>query len=284
MTVVDQRQDTQTRRSHPVRDALTHGQGLAGVLIVLVIAAAGIAAPLLTNYGPNEQIEGANLLGASAQHWFGTDQVNRDVFTRSLYGIRINLVIVLVAVPLGAIIGSLAGLISSINPVADVIAQRIFDVILAFPLLILAITLVAITGPGIFPVVAVIVAAEIPMFGRLVRTSVLKVRELPFVESAEVIGAGRWWVLRKHVLPNVVEPLSVQIALSMSVAVFAESAMSFLGIGVRPPDPSLGSIISDAIPNLDVNPAYAVGPLIIVSGLVLSFLLIAQALGKARRI
>jgi peptide/nickel transport system permease protein len=284
MTVADQSVDERVRRSRPVRAALTHGQGLAGVLILLVIAVAGIAAPLLTHYGPNEQIEGANLLGASAQHWFGTDQVNRDVFARSLYGIRINLVIVLVAVPLGAIIGSLAGLVSSINSVADVIAQRIFDVILAFPLLILAITLVAITGPGVAPVIAVIVAAEIPLFGRLVRTTVLKVRELPFVESAEVIGAGRWWVLRKHVLPNAVEPLGVQIALSMSVAVFAESAMSFLGIGVRPPDPSLGSIIAGAIPNLDANPAYAIGPLVIVSALVLSFLLIAQGLGKARRI
>ena len=121
------------------------------------------------------------------------------------------------------------------------------------------------------------------IFGRMVRGQVLAVRELPYVESAQVIGAGPWWVLRTHVLPNALEPLGVQVALSMSVAVFVESAMSFVGIGVRPPEPSLGSIIADAVPNLDANPAFAIGPLAVVAALVLGFLLVAQALGRARR-
>ncbi|MEV2224171.1 ABC transporter permease subunit [Nocardia vinacea] len=157
-------------------------------------------------------------------------------------------------------------------------------VILAFPSLIFAIALAAITGPGIHAVIAVIIAVEIPVFGRQIRTAILQVREQPFVEAAEVIGAGTWWNLRKHVLPNVVEPLSVQLALSMSVAVFVEGAMSFIGIGVRPPDPSLGSIIAESISNLDANAAFAIGPLVVVAGLTLGFLLIAQALGRARRI
>lgn len=273
-----------TERSRPLVRALTRGQGLAGVVLVAAIALAGIAAPLLTRYGPTEQIPLANLLGPSATHWFGTDEVNRDVFTRTLYGIRINLVIAFVAVPLGATLGALAGLLATVHPAVDAAAQRVFDVILAFPLIILAITLVAITGAGVVPIVTVIVLAEIPIFGRLIRTSVLKVRELDYVEAAEVIGAGRWWVLRTHVLPNALEPLGVQLALSLSLAVFAESAMSFIGIGVRPPAPSLGSILAGAVPNLDANPAYALGPLAVVSGLVLGFLLIAQALGRARRV
>ncbi|UGT38487.1 ABC transporter permease [Nocardia yamanashiensis] len=264
--------------------ALTRGQGLAGVLLVGIIALAGLFAGLLTKYGPLEQIPGANLLGPSGEHWLGTDNVNRDILSRVLYGIRINLLIGLVAVPLGAAVGALTGLLASVNAVADVITQRIFDLILAFPALIFAIALSAVTGPGAHAVVIVIVAAEIPIFGRQIRTAILAVREQPFVEAAEVIGASTWWTLRKHVLPNVIEPLSVQLALSMSLAVFVEAAMSFIGIGVRPPDPSLGSLIAGSIDNLDANPAYAVGPLLVVSGLTLGFLLIAQALGRARRI
>lgn len=264
--------------------ALTRGQGLAGMLLVGIIALAGLFAGVLTKYGPLEQIPGANLLGPSGEHWLGTDNVNRDILSRVLYGIRINLLIGLVAVPLGAAVGALTGLLASVNAVADVITQRIFDLILAFPALIFAIALSAVTGPGAHAVVIVIVAAEIPIFGRQIRTAILAVREQPFVEAAEVIGASTWWTLRKHVLPNVIEPLSVQLALSMSLAVFVEAAMSFIGIGVRPPDPSLGSLIAGSIDNLDANPAYAVGPLLVVSGLTLGFLLIAQALGRARRI
>ncbi|MEV6770373.1 ABC transporter permease [Nocardia sp. NPDC051030] len=270
--------------ARPLFHALRRGQGLAGVVLVAVIALAGLAAGVLTKYGPLEQIQGANLLGPSGEHWLGTDKLNRDLFSRVLHGIRINLLIGFVAVPLGALIGSLAGLLASVNAIADVITQRLFDLILAFPALIFAIALSAVTGPGAHAVIIVIVAAEIPIFGRQIRTAILAVREQAFVEAAEVIGAGTWWTLRKHVLPNVIEPLTVQLALSMSLAVFIEGAMSFIGIGVRPPDPSLGSIISESTANLDANPAFAVGPLLVVSGLTLGFLLIAQALGRARRI
>ncbi|TQF68570.1 ABC transporter permease [Rhodococcus spelaei] len=263
--------------------ALTRGQGLVGVVLVVAVAAAGLLAHWLAPFGPNEQIAGANLLGPGGEHWLGTDQVNRDVYSRVLHGIAINLEIILVAVPIGALIGSLLGLVSTLHPVSDVIAQRLFDVVLAFPALILAIALAAIIGPGTATVIVVIVVAEIPVFGRTIRTQVLRIREQPFVESAEVIGAGRWWVLRTHILPHTLDPLAVQIALSMSIAVFVESGMSFVGIGVRPPEPSLGSIIADAVPNLDVNPAFAIGPLVVVAALVLGFLLIAQALGSARR-
>ncbi|MEU8898345.1 ABC transporter permease [Nocardia sp. NPDC048505] len=264
--------------------ALRRGQGLAGVLLVGFIALLGLGAGVLASYDPLQQIPAANLLGPSGTHWFGTDNVNRDLFARVLHGIRVNLFVAFVAVPIGAVLGSLAGLLSSLNPVADVITQRVFDLLLAFPALILAIALAAVTGPGAHTVIIVIVAVEVPLFGRQIRTAVLAVREQPFVEAAEVIGAHPWWTLRKHVLPNVLEPLAVQLALSLSLAVFVEAAMSFIGIGVRPPQPSLGGIIADSTSYLDANPAFAVGPLLVVSGLTLGFLLIAQALGRARRI
>ncbi len=271
------------RRRRPALTALTRGQGLVGVILVVVVALAGLLAQWLAPFGPNQQIPGANLLGPGPEHWLGTDEVNRDVYSRVLHGIRINLQIALVAVPIGAVLGALLGLVSTVHPVADVTAQRVFDVVLAFPALILAIALAAIVGPGALTVGIVIVVAEIPVFGRTVRTQVLRIRELPYVEAAEVIGASRWWTLRTHVLPNALEPLAVQLALSMSAAVFVESGMSFIGIGVRPPEPSLGSIVADAVPNLDANPAFAIGPLAVIAALVLGFLLIAQALAAARR-
>jgi peptide/nickel transport system permease protein len=263
--------------------ALLHGRGLVGLVLVGIVFTLGVAAPLLAPYGPDTQIAHANLLPASGAHLFGTDQVDRDVLSRVLYGIRVDVLVVFVAVPLGALLGSLAGILATMFRPADVTVQRLFDVLLAFPAIILAIGLTAVIGTGVTPIIVVVIAVEVPVFGRLLRASVLKVRELPFIDSAEAIGARRWWIMRRHILPNAAEPLFVQLALSMSVAIFLESAMSFIGIGVRPPQPSLGNIIADSIGNLDANAMFAVGPLVVVAVLVLGFQLIAQAIGAQRR-
>lgn len=263
--------------------ALLRGRGLVGLILVAFVVLAGVLAPLLSPYPADRQLPNAMLLGPSAHHLFGTDEVGHDVLSRSLYGIRIDALIIFVAVPVGAILGSFIGLVASQLAVTDVIAQRIFDVLLAFPALVLAIALCAIMGPGAFPVGCVVVAVELPLFGRLVRSAALKVRELPYVEAATVIGATRRRVLLKHVIPNLAEPIVVQLALSMSGAVFIESSMNFIGIGVRPPAPSLGSILSSSVQYLSTNPMYAVGPLIILTALILGFQLVAQALGAARR-
>ncbi len=265
------------------RGALTRGRGLVGLVLIGAVVLAGILAPLLAPYSPQEQIPGANLLGGSARHLFGTDEVNRDVFSRVLYGIRVDLLVCLVAVPAGALLGGLIGLVASQNGPADVTAQRAFDVILAFPPIILGIGIAAITGTGVLPVVCVVIGAELPLFGRLVRTATLKVRELPYVDAAEAMGASRTWVLRKHIIPNILDAVIVQLALSASGAVFISSAMNFIGIGVRPPEPSLGGVLADAMAQLGSNDLYAIGPLLVIVVLVLGFQLIAQALLAARR-
>jgi peptide/nickel transport system permease protein len=263
--------------------AMLHGRGLVGLVIVGLFILAGVLAPLVAPFSPQEQLAHADLLGPSPQHLFGTDEVSRDVASRTLYGIRIDIAIIFVAVPAGAVIGTLVGVVAGQFAVADVLAQRTFDVLLAFPALIFAIGLTAVTGPGVVPIGAVVVAVELPLFGRLVRTATLRVRELPFVEAAEAMGASRTWVLRRHVLPNVAEPITVQLALSMSGAVFIDSAMNFIGIGVRPPTPSLGSVLASSVQYLSSNPMYAIGPLAVVTALVLGFQLIAQALSADRR-
>lgn len=263
--------------------ALLRGKGLVGLVLVGIVIVLGILAPVLAPYSPMEQIRGANLLGPGSTHWLGTDEVNRDLFSRTLYGVRADLAVVFVAVPIGAVIGTAVGVLTSWWQVTDVIAQRVFDLLLAFPSLILGILLAAILGPGLVTVGLVIVALEVPTFGRLVRTSVRTVREMPFVEAAQVSGATTWWVLRRHVLPNSLEPLTVQLALAMSVAVFIEGAMSFLGLGIRPPYPSLGSLIKDGVRLMYDAPVFTVGPLAIVVALVLGLLLVSQSLMEARR-
>jgi peptide/nickel transport system permease protein len=266
-----------------VRGALTSGRGLLGVVLVAVVVAAGLLAPLLAPYSPTQQIPGANLVDPSGDHWLGTDEVNRDLFSRLLYGIRVDLIVVFVAVPLGALVGIAVGVATTMNGLADTLAQRLFDLLLAFPVLILGIGVTAVMGPGVSTIVVVISLAEIPVFGRLVRTSLLTIRALPYVESSRVMGAGAWWLMRRHMLPNALEPLIIQLGISMSIAVFIEGALSFLGLGIRPPAPSLGSLIRDGIRNVWQSPTFVIGPLVVVTMLVLGFLLISQALAQGRR-
>ncbi|WP_433261828.1 ABC transporter permease [Actinosynnema sp. CS-041913] len=262
--------------------AFRRGRGLVGLVLVGLVVAAGLLGPLLAPWDPYQQIEGANLLGPSAAHPLGTDDLNRDVLSRLLSGIRVDLLISFTAVPAGALVGCAIGALATVNSFLDVAVQRLFDVLLAFPQLILAVGLAAVLGPGTSSVVIVVVAVEIPVFGRLLRAAVLRVREAQFVTAAEVVGAGRGHVLRTHVLPNSLEPVVVQLALSMSVAVFIEGAMSVLGIGVSPPHPSLGVVLTTSLRYLDLNPLFALGPLAVTAVLVLGFQLVAQAANAAR--
>ncbi|MBM9835984.1 ABC transporter permease [Rhodococcus hoagii] len=264
--------------------ALRTGRGSAGVVLVTIVALAGLAAPWLAPYAPDEQTAGAALLGPSGEHLLGTDSVGRDILSRTLYGIRIDLVVIFLAVPAGAVIGSLLGLAATRDGRIDTVVQRAFDLILAFPTIVLAIALTMVIGPGVWTIATVIVLAEIPVFGRLTRTSVLTVRQAPYVEAARTLGAEEGWILRRHVLPNCLEPLTVQLALAMSVGVFIEGAMSFLGLGITPPAPSLGSLIKEGTQNAYHSPFFVVGPLAVVVVQVLGLLLISQALAARSRL
>ena len=271
------------RQRHRLLSSLTRSQGLAGVGMIGVIVLVGLLAPLLTPWDPVQQIPGSHLVPPGGDHLFGTDQLSRDIASRVFYGIRASLLVAVVAVPAGTLLGVLVGVVATWHPLSDLLTQRVFDLVLAFPALILGILLSVVAGPGMLTVIAVIVIAETPIVGRLVRSQVLRVRELSYVDTAQVMGAGGGWVLRRHVLPNVLEPIGVHVALAFSGAIFAESAMSFLGLGVRPPAPSLGGVIADSLLYLEVRPWFALAPLTVVVALSVGFYLIAQALGKASR-
>ena len=251
----------------------------AGIALVALLALLSLAAPLLTGYSPTRQVAGANLLHPSWAHPLGTDELDRDVFSRVLYGIRTSLIVMAAAVPLGALVGTGAGLLATANRTLEALVSRVFDVVLAFPALILAVAVTAIRGPGTATVVIAIAIAEVPIFGRIARGEALRLRHAEFAESARLAGGSSFWILTRHVLPNSTRPLAVQFVLSMSLAVFVESGMSFVGVGVRPPQPSLGSVLASAVQNWDANPAYAIGPLAAITLLCLGLLLTARGIG-----
>ncbi|WP_405976396.1 ABC transporter permease [Streptomyces sp. NBC_00988] len=250
-----------------------------GLALVVLLVLLGIAAPLLTSYSPLTQGPDA-LLGPGVQHPLGTDEFGRDLLARTLYGIRLDLLVAATAVPLGAFTGIALGVLCALHPLVDVVLQRAFDVMLAFTALILGVTLAAILGPGAAAVFWTVAGINVPLFGRITRDAVRLEKDREYVLAARALGAGRLRILVGDILPNILDALIVQAALSLSTAVFVEGAMSFVGIGVTPPTPSLGALLRSGASFLDQNPAYALGPVTVVTGLVIGFNLLADGLNK----
>jgi peptide/nickel transport system permease protein len=258
-------------------------RGVIGLTLVGLVLAAGLAAPLLTSYDPTFQTADALTGPGTGDHLWGTDEIGRDLLSRLLYGIRTDLLVVLAAVPIAAAVGCALALLATAHRAADITVQRLFDVMMSFPGLILGLTVTAITGPGTGTIIVVIALVEIPGFGRMLRGALLVHREREYAVAARIGGAGPLRLLTRHVLPNAIDPVVVQIAVAMSVAVILEGAMSFVGIGVRPPDPSLGSTLAASRPYLEDHPTYALGPLVVVTALVVGLNLIAEALNRGAR-
>lgn len=260
--------------------ALRFPETAAGLAIVAVLFVLGILAPWIAPHGVDAQ-SSDSFAGVSAAHLLGTDEFGRDVLTRVLFGIRQDVVVAGLAVPIGALLGTALGLLCGLHRVVDSIVQRVFDVTLAFTALVLGVAVSATAvGPGMAAIVVTCVVVNVPLFGRLTRSAVQAQRSRDYVVAAEVIGASRTRVLLRHILPNALDTLIVQAALSLSMAVFIEGAMSFVGIGIRPPSPSLGSLLRTSVTFLDQNPWYAVGPIVVVTALVLGFNLIADGLNR----
>ncbi|WP_460334840.1 ABC transporter permease [Actinoallomurus acanthiterrae] len=260
--------------------ALRFPETAAGLAIVAVLFALGVLAPWIAPYGVDAQ-SGDSFAGVSASHLLGTDEFGRDVLTRVLFGIRQDVVVAGLAVPIGALLGTALGLLCGLHRIVDSIVQRVFDVTLAFTALVLGVAVSATAiGPGMTAIVVTCVVVNVPLFGRLTRSAVQAQRSRDYVVAAEVIGASRARVLLRHILPNALDTLIVQAALSLSMAVFIEGAMSFVGIGIRPLSPSLGSLLRTSVTFLDQNPWYALGPIIVVTALVLGFNLIADGLNR----
>jgi peptide/nickel transport system permease protein len=222
--------------------------GLVGLAVVTVLIIISICAALgLTPYPPLQQNPADRFAPPSTAHWMGTDQFGRDVASRLMEGILASMRISVVAVAISATIGSAAGIAAGFfGSWTDRAVGLLTNVMFAFPAILLALAVVTALGRGWFNTVIAIAVVYTPIFVRVARGPVLSVRELDFVKAGRVLGFGRARLLLRHVLPNVTAPIVVQVALALSWAILTESALSFLGLGTQPPDPSLGLMVSEA--------------------------------------
>jgi peptide/nickel transport system permease protein len=217
----------------------------AGAVLTLVIVVAALAAPVLAPFDPSEQDTSRRLEGPSREHLLGLDDLGRDVFSRILFGARVSLrvgfSVVIFASIVGVILGAIAGYFGG---KIDTLIMRACDILLAFPGILLAIALVAVLGPSLNNVVIALATIGWVGYARLVRGQVLKVREMEFVTAARAIGAQPSRIIFRHVLPNVINPVIVMATLGLAGAILSEASLSFLGLGVQPPTPSWGAMLT----------------------------------------
>ena len=227
------------RQFHKQRLGLIGG----GVLCMLLLMA--LLAPVLAPYDPLAQDLYQRLQPPSTDHWFGTDDFGRDILSRIVYGSRISLRIGLIAISLALTGGTLFGLVAGYRGgMVDMLIMRSMDLMLAFPSILLAIAIVAVIGPGIENAILAVSIVLVPQFARLVRSSVLTVREATYVEAARALGATESRLLFYSILPNCTAPLIVQTTLGMGTAILDAAGLSFLGLGAQPPVPEWGAMLS----------------------------------------
>ena len=218
---------------------------IIGLTIVILLVLAGVFAPLLTPHDPTRQELIKVLQAPSAEHLLGTDHLGRDVLSRILHGARLTLFMGFFAVAVGLIFGVPLGVISGYyGGWVDMAIQRVMDLMLSFTTFLLALALVSLLGVGVLNVIIAVGVSTIPRFTRLVRSSVLTIREVTYVEASRAVGTGQGRIMLKHVLPNALSPVIIQATLSMGATILTAAGLGFLGLGAQPPLPEWGAMIS----------------------------------------
>jgi len=258
----------------------TSGLGRWGLAVSVLLVLAAVFAPWLAPSNPSAQSLPERLLPPSAHHWMGTDELGRDVLSRTLYGARVSLLVgasvVLGAGLVGLTLGSLAGYFGgTFDHFINIIVINSF---LSFPGILLAIAFAAFLGPGLDKVIFALVITGWAGYARLARAQVLKVREMEFVLAAKSLGASHTRILLRHLLPNTLQPVLIQATIGMAGAILAESTLSFLGLGVVAPTPSWGAMLNDARNHLFDAPHLVVFPALGIMAAVLAFNLLGDAL------
>jgi peptide/nickel transport system permease protein len=257
------------------------GAVFALVMIAIFVAAA-VLAPLISPYNPDLQTWTAVRKVPSALHWFGTDDVGRDVLARVIFGARASLLAGVISVAIAVLVGVPVGLISGyLGGFVDALFSRITDALLACPFLILAIAFAAFLGPSLGNAMIAIGITTTPIFIRLTRGQVMAVKVEDYVEAARAVGNPHWRIALVHILPNILPALLVQATLSIAAAIIAEAALSFLGLGQQPPAPSWGSMLNAAQRFLVNAPWMAIWPGLAIFLTVLSFNLVGDGLRDA---
>ncbi len=249
------------RRWVVVKRALSARFAWFGLAVVAAAVLTAAFAPLVSPYDPLKQ-DLANLLARpGGAHVLGTDNVGRDILARVIWGTRVSLIAGFVSVTLAMIAGSLLGLVAGFwGGRVDGLIMRLMDAVLSFPALVLALALGAVIGAGLVGVLIALGVVYTPTFARLMRGQVLAIRAREYVEAARVLGAPHWRIVARHVLPNAATPIVVQASLSVAFAILAEASLSFLGLGIQPPEPSWGSMINHGRGYLQQAPWIVFGP------------------------
>jgi len=254
----------------------------AGALIILLVIIVGTLAPMLSPYNPSKMHIRNRREAPSQEHWLGTDRLGRDIFSRMVWGTRVSLVIGVLAVTVSMIIGVVIGLTGGYyGGMLDEVLMRAMDIIFSIPALLLAIALIAVTGPSMRNIIIVVGIVRIPRFARIVHGSVLSIKEKEFIEAARSISKSNFGIMFQHILPNCIAPLTVEASLSIATAIITESALSFLGLGVRPPTPSWGQMIADGRSELFTAPWIVLFPGLAIMLTVLGYNLLGDGLRDA---
>jgi peptide/nickel transport system permease protein len=264
------------------RRLLRRRGAMLGLVVVVFFVLLAVFAQSIAPYDPVATSWSAVRKAPSAQYWFGTDEIGRDVLSRVIWGARASLLAGLVSVCISIALGVPIGLLAAyVGGWTDGLISRFTDSMLAVPFLILAIAMAAFLGPSLTNAMVAIGVSATPVFIRLTRAQVLAVKVEDFVEAARAVGNPHWRIALRHILPNVLPPLIVQSTLSIAAAVIAEASLSFLGLGQQPPAPSWGSMLNTAKNFVDQAPWMAIWPGLSIFLLVLSFNLLGDGLRDA---
>jgi peptide/nickel transport system permease protein len=227
---------------HLLRDRLA----IIGLVLVILITSSAILAPFIVPHNPNKLNVRYRLKGPSADHWLGTDQLGRDVLSRVIVGSRIALQVALVSISIAVFFGLILGMIAGYgSKKLDGILIILFDTVRSFPTIMFALAVVTLLGPSLNTIILVVIITSIPVYGRIVRTQTQALRFNEFILAEKAMGASKLRILGVHILPNVIGPLLIIASMDIPVVVTIEAGLSFLGLGVRPPTASWGSILND---------------------------------------
>jgi peptide/nickel transport system permease protein len=269
------------RSSAFLRSMQRNPLGIAGLVIIALVALVALLAPVLSPYGPTEQVA-RRLLEPSPEYILGTDEFGRDILSRVIYGSRISLYVGIVSVSLALLAGGTLGLVAGYaGGRTDTLLMRLVDILFAIPSLVLAIVIAGLLGPSLTNAMIAIGIVYAPIYARLVRGEVLSVRNHLYIEAARATGVGHFGLVARHILPNITAPLIIQTTLMLSTAILSEAALSFLGLGTQPPDPSWGTMLGSGRRYMELTPWVAIAPGIAIVITVLGFNLLGDGLRDA---
>jgi peptide/nickel transport system permease protein len=263
-------------------DAAHNKLVIVGFVMITFFVLVAIFAPYIMPYPPDQIIGADRLKPPGIEHFFGADHLGRDVFSRVMLGVRTSLVVSLSSVFFGSVIGAVLGLVTGfMGGLLDTAVSRILDIFFGIPTLLLAIVLSGVLGSGVINAILAIIIVNIPFFARLVRGPTLAEKEQQYVLSAQALGASKLRIMFRHLLPNLVPVVIVQATVSLSYAILIEAALGFVGLGVQPPTPSLGSMLSEGRTFLELAPWFSIFPGLTIMLMVLSFNLTGDGLRDA---